>query len=97
VLARSGATFAAFAHLTTGSVSVRSGQAVRSGELIGRVGHTGNSTAPHLHFQLMDSPDAMTARGVPCAFRRLEIERDGRWEMAESVIPRRVDRIRYPE
>jgi murein DD-endopeptidase MepM/ murein hydrolase activator NlpD len=97
VLARTGSTFAAFAHLTTGSVAVKAGQAVTSGELIGRVGHTGNSTAPHLHFQLMDSPDAMTARGIPCAFRRLEIERDGTWELAESVIPRRVDRIRYPE
>jgi murein DD-endopeptidase MepM/ murein hydrolase activator NlpD len=97
VLARSGATFAAFAHLTTGSVSVRPGQAVDSGELIGRVGHTGNSTAPHLHFQLMDSADAMTARGIPCAFRRLEIERDGRWEVAVSIIPRRTDRIRYAE
>lgn len=96
VLARSGNTFAAFAHLTTGSVSVRPGQVVRSGELVGRVGHTGNSTAPHLHFQLMDSPDLMTARGIPCAFRRLELERDGRWEPAESVIPRRVDRIRSP-
>jgi murein DD-endopeptidase MepM/ murein hydrolase activator NlpD len=97
VLARSGATIAAFAHLTTGSVSVRAGQEVRAGELIGRVGHTGNSTAPHLHFQLMDSPDVMTARGVPCAFRRLEVERDGRWELVESHIPRRDERIRYPE
>ena len=97
ILARSGDTFAAFAHLTTGSVSVGPGQEVRSGEQIGRVGHTGNSTAPHLHFQLMDSPDVMTARGIPAAFRQLEIERDGRWESAETVIPRRSDRVRYPE
>jgi hypothetical protein len=39
----------------------------------------------------------MTARGIPCAFRRLEIERDARWELAEVHIPRRVERIRYPE
>jgi murein DD-endopeptidase MepM/ murein hydrolase activator NlpD len=97
VLARSGDTFAAFAHLTTGSVSVRAGQGVRSGDQIGRVGHTGNSTAPHLHFQLMDSPDVVTARGIPAAFRQLEVERDGRWETDEAVIPRRSDRVRYPE
>ena len=97
VLARSGSTFAAFAHLTTGSVAVRAGQSARAGDVIGRVGHTGNSTAPHLHFQLMDSPDMVTARGIPCAFRRLEVERNGRWEPIENAIPRRADRIRYPE
>ena len=97
ILARSGDTFAAFAHLTTGSVAVKAGQEVKSGELIGRVGHTGNSTAPHLHFQLMDSPDIITARGIPAAFRRVEVERAGRWELAESVIPHRADRIRFPE
>jgi hypothetical protein len=97
VLARRGDIFAAFAHITTGSIRVRPGQQVRAGEVIGQVGHTGNSTAPHLHFQLMDSPDIVTARGVPCAFSRLEIERDGRWELAVDVVPRRADRIRYLE
>ena len=97
VLARSDSVFAAFAHLTTGSVNVTAGQVARSGDLIGKVGHTGNSTAPHLHFQLMDSPDVVTAHGLPCAFRALEIERDGAWELAENVVPRRSDRIRYPE
>jgi hypothetical protein len=94
VIARSNDVFAAFAHLTTGSVAVVPGQAVRVGDVIGRVGHTGNSTAPHLHFQLMDGPDPVTARGVPCAFRALEIERAGGWERASDVVPRRQDRIR---
>jgi hypothetical protein len=97
VMARTGGTFAVFAHLTTGSVRVRPGQQVGAGDLIGQVGHTGNSTAPHLHFQLMDSPDVITAHGVPCAFRRLEIERDGHWELVEGAIPRRAERVRYPE
>jgi hypothetical protein len=97
VLARTDGAFAAFAHLAPGSVSVTAGQPVRTGDLIARVGHTGNSTAPHLQFQLMDSPDIVTAQGIPCAFRRLEVERDRHWELAENVVPRRADRVRYPE
>jgi hypothetical protein len=97
VIAQSGDVFALFAHLTTGSVSVTAGQAVRAGDVIGRVGHTGNSTAPHLHFQLMDSADLMTAKGVPCAFRSYEVQHDDAWERVENGIPRSTDRIRVTE
>ncbi len=86
--------YAGFAHLTTGSVAVEAGQQVRVGDTLGRVGHTGNSTAPHLHFQLMDGPDPLTARGVPCAFREYEVWRDGGWRRVEHAIPRDTDRIR---
>ena len=95
VIARSGELYAAFVHLTTGSVAVRPGQPVRTGDLIGRVGHTGNSTAPHLHFQLQDGPDPRTARGVPCAFRELEVERDGQWVRRTDHVPRGKERIRF--
>ena len=52
-------------------------------------------TAPHLHFQLMDSPDLMTAKGVPCAFRSYEVLRGDRWQKVENGIPSSADRIRY--
>jgi hypothetical protein len=95
VVARSGDIFAGFAHLAPGSVAVAGGQSVAAGEVLGRVGHTGNSTSPHLHFQLMDSADLMTAKGVPCAFRSYEVLRDGTWQKVENGIPISADRIRY--
>lgn len=85
---------AVFAHLAPGTVSVATGQDVRVGELIGRVGHTGNSTAPHLHFQLMDASDPLRAKGVPCAFAEYLVRRDGRWERVERDVPGRGQRIR---
>jgi hypothetical protein len=86
--------FAVFAHLTTGSVTVRPGQRVMTGELLGRVGHTGNSTSAHLHFQVMDAPDPMTAKGIPCAFRRYDVLQDGIWVPVREGIPSNTERIR---
>jgi Peptidase family M23 len=94
VILRGDGVYAAFAHLAQGSVPVAVGDSVRTSDVIGRVGHTGNSTAPHLHFQLMDGPDPLTAKGVPCAFARYEVERDGRWQSVERGIPLRTDRLR---
>lgn len=95
VIMRNGEVFAGFAHLVPGSVAVQAGHTVRREDLLGRVGHTGNSTSPHLHFQLMDSAELMTAKGLPCAFQTYEVLRNGSWERVEDGTPRKVDRIRY--
>src|SRR5262245_39709176 len=87
VLLRGERAYAGFAHLTTGSVAVAAGQVVRTGDVLGRVGHTGNSTSAHLHFQLMDTPDLLSARGIPCAFRRYDVLRDEVWVPVERGIP----------
>lgn len=94
VLLRAGDVFAGFAHLAPGSVAVVAGQRITTGDILGRVGHTGNSTSPHLHFQLMDSADLLRARGIACAFRAYESERDGSWVAVTNGIPGRRERIR---
>jgi murein DD-endopeptidase MepM/ murein hydrolase activator NlpD len=70
------------------------GRRVRSGEILGRVGHTGNSTSPHLHFQLMDAADPLTAAGIPCAFRSYEVQRGGEWRAVRNGIPGAHERLR---
>lgn len=87
--------YAALVHLQTSSIQVMVGQSVKKGEVIGRVGHSGNSFAPHLHFQLMDSPDILTANGLPCAFEEYEVLKEGVWKKVKNSIPTNKDRIRF--
>ena len=57
--------YAFFAHLKKGSVAVKDGDKVRAGEVIGRLGNTGNTSAPHLHFHIMDSKSVLGSDGLP--------------------------------
>jgi len=57
------------AHLRAGLVEVRPGDVVSVGQPLASRGNSGNSTQPHLHLQVMDFPDLLTARGLPVNFR----------------------------
>jgi murein DD-endopeptidase MepM/ murein hydrolase activator NlpD len=57
--------YSLYAHLQKGSVRVRAGDVVKVGEPIGLLGSSGNSTEPHLHFQLCDAPDPLSCAGIP--------------------------------
>jgi murein DD-endopeptidase len=57
--------FALYAHLQPGSLKVKLGDKVRTGQILGRLGNSGNSDEPHLHFQVMDANSPMGAEGIP--------------------------------
>ncbi len=86
--------YAVYAHAQTGSIIVSPGDKVIPGQQLANVGHSGNSTAPHLHFQLMDHPDPWEGQGIPCCFRVYEVFQDGGWHLVQNGIPKATDRIR---
>jgi murein DD-endopeptidase MepM/ murein hydrolase activator NlpD len=65
---------AVVAHLHRGSLRVAAGQRVRVGEQVADCGNSGNSTEPHLHFQLMDHPSVLFAAGLPFRLARFEVD-----------------------
>jgi Peptidase family M23 len=58
-----------FAHLKPGSIRVRLRQRVRTGDVLGLIGNTGQATGPHLHMQVMDASSPLGSEGVPFVFR----------------------------
>lgn len=87
--------YAFLAHATTGSLQVREGDTVYEGQHLANVGHSGNSTAPHLHFQLMDRADLLEAQGLPCCFEQYESLSDGHWQQTNKGIPGKREFIRH--
>ncbi|MUL67440.1 peptidase M23 [Mycobacterium sp. CBMA 234] len=65
--------FAFYAHLQTGSVKVKPGDQLNTGQVLGHVGNTGNSTGPHLHFHVMSTPDPLRSDGLPFVFRSFKL------------------------
>lgn len=71
------------------------GQNVRSGDVLGRVGNSGNSTMPHLHFHLMDRTEIQKAAGVLARFSSFEKLVDGKWMAVADGSPGPLERIRW--
>ncbi|MFL6710079.1 MAG: M23 family metallopeptidase [Massilia sp.] len=86
--------FAAYFHLQPGSVKLKPGDRVRRGQLIGRIGNSGDARWPHLHFQLTDRPDVMASEGLPQVFESYRMktasgqysQRRGEYPMGEVVV-----------
>jgi len=71
IIEHAGNEYSLYAHMIPESLTVENGNSVRQGEVIGLVGNSGNSDAPHLHFHLMNGPSILSARGLPCHFSNI--------------------------
>jgi hypothetical protein len=69
--------YAVLAHLKRGSIGVQKGQVVRVGQKLAECGNSGNSSEPHIHFQLMDTPRAAFAAGLPFRFSGHDMPKNG--------------------
>jgi hypothetical protein len=60
--------YSVLAHFKQDSITVAEGEHVETGDLIGLTGNSGNTTEPHIHFHVADSPNWETATSLRIAF-----------------------------
>jgi hypothetical protein len=65
VLDLGGGRWVFYAHMKKATIRVRTGDRVHREQELGRLGNTGNTSAPHLHLHVMDGPSALDADGMP--------------------------------
>lgn len=68
IIAHYNGLYTLYAHGQAGSICVSEGQEVKKGQQIMRVGSTGNSTGPHLHFEVRKSPGTYSCRVNPLSY-----------------------------
>jgi hypothetical protein len=66
--------YAMYAHLAPHSVTLHVGDRVKAGDKLGLLGNSGNTTGPHLHFQISDRPSTLDTTSLPFVFERMELE-----------------------
>ncbi len=80
-----GGNYAFYAHLKTGTVKVKPGDVLTTGQVIANLGNTGNTDAPHLHFHVMSTPDPLRSDGLPFVFKNFTL--DGKLASVDDLYP----------
>ena len=89
--------YAFYAHLQPGSLRVNIGDRVKRGEVLAKLGNSGNSTAPHLHFHICDHNAALQCQGMPYVLEAFEVRTKGKqFEKRERQIPVADELVRFP-
>ncbi|MCE5289371.1 MAG: M23 family metallopeptidase [Nocardiaceae bacterium] len=79
--------YAFYAHLMPGDgVKVKVGEQMAKGDVIGKVGNSGNSDAPHLHFHVMDGPDPLASNGLPFVIDDFTLEAQLTPQSLDTVV-----------
>ena len=82
------------AHLKQGSIEVQVGDRVKRGQLLGLCGNSGNSSEPHLHYHLQNTPIVQDGTGIKCFFHDVLLTREGKTEKMKRCSPVKGDLVR---
>ena len=90
VLDLGGGQFAHYYHLQPGSLRIKTGDRVRSGDVLARIGLSGDPNIPHLHFEVTTSAKPLTGEGVPYVIDQYRVKTaDDTWQTYTRELPMR--------
>ncbi|MFB0524877.1 MAG: peptidoglycan DD-metalloendopeptidase family protein [Phycisphaerae bacterium] len=75
------------AHLKFDSVKVKVGDKVKRVQLIGLCGNSGNSSEPHLHYHLQNTPIIQDGTGIKCYFQKVTVLENGEKQPKTNYSP----------
>ena len=76
-----------FAHLKLGSIKVKVGDKVKRGQVIGLCGNSGNSSEPHLHYHLQNTPIIQDGTGIKCYYQKVIVLENGKKQSKTNYSP----------
>lgn len=83
--------YSLFAHFKQNSIRVKVGDKVTKGQVIGLCGNSGNSSEPHLHFQIQNTPFFEDEGSMKTFFEKITVKRDGKTETKNNYSPVKGD------
>jgi len=75
------------AHLKLGSIKVKVGDKVKTGQVIALCGNSGNSSQPHLHYHLQNTPIIQDGTGIKCYFQKVNVIEGGKRQAKMNYSP----------
>ena len=84
--------YSVMAHMQQGSVTVKVGERVAAGQAIGKLGNSGDSFGPHLHYQLQSSPQLFHGQSLPFKFQNIDVPQLSRGRIFRRKIDWRSSR-----
>lgn len=93
IIQHSPTEYSAICHLLPNSITVQKGQTVKRGEVIAKCGNSGNTTEPHVHFQIQNTSHFYSSIGVPIFFSNIQTELYGQYSKIDTrPLPEKQER-----
>ena len=96
LICHSDGEYSLLAHLKPDSIRVSVGQSIKRGEKIAECGNSGNTSEPHLHFQVQLGKSFYSSPGLPVEFENIKVKKTLNYEKFDDRYLKEYSENYYP-